>query len=298
MSIDKAGERMKRILRFQSCLACPSCSGAIDVFENSATCASCKTIYSVRNSRLYFNEPPARNDALDDIKGRLKDILGRYYYTVGVDLFAPTFPLSIRHEVLRHGNPSKMLIVDAGCGNRRIDDDVLCLDCFDYDEVDIVCDVTNPPLRKESVDAVITRALLEHIQDPFTTVKNFCACTRPGGFGIHLVPFLYPFHASPHDYFRFTHKGLEELYKGFTIEEMIPVTGPVTLFILILQEFLSSLLSFGNERLKGYLHLALCIISPFKFLDFPFVRRKCFLGMAPSILTTIRKPLSALQPVR
>lgn len=279
-----------RLRRFAHCLACPACRGSLVLHDDAAVCAGCQARYPVRNGKLYFVTPPERTDALDDIKGLLKHILGRYYYTIGVDLLAPTFPLSLGREVRRHLDPSTALVVDAGCGNRRIDEGVLCLDFFDYAEVDVVCDVTNPPLREDSVDAVVTRGLLEHLRDPFTTVARFRACTRPGGLGVHLVPFLFPFHASPHDYFRFTHKGLEELFRGFDVTDMRAATGPFTLFLVCLQEFLSTLLSFGNERLKGYVTLASCAaLFPLKFLDWPFRGRR-FLGLAPTILTTLRKP--------
>lgn len=283
--------RTKRLERFLSSLCCTACGGALSLGAWAATCVACAAAFPVREGRLYFVTPPSRTDALDDIKGLLKNWLGRYYYTVGVDLLAPTFPLSLGREVRRHLDPAIALVVDAGCGNRRIDNNVLCLDLFDYAEVDVVCDVTKLPFRENSLDAVLTRALLEHLQFPFDTVRNFHKCTKPGGLGIHLVPFLYPFHASPHDYFRFTHKGLEELFEGFDVVDMRPGTGPATLFLLLLQEFLSTILSFGNERVKGYIHLLLCVLSPLKYLDFPFVGCKRFLGMAPTILTTIRKSL-------
>lgn len=283
--------RTKRLERFLPSLCCTACGGALTLGAGAVTCGACATAFPVREGRLYFLTPPSRTDALDDLKGLLKNWLGRYYYTVGVDLLAPTFPQSLGREVRRHLDPARALVVDAGSGNRRIDDGVLCLDFFDYEEVDVVCDVTNPPLRPGSVDAVVTRGLLEHLQDPFTTVKNFAACTRSGGFGVHLVPFLFPFHASPHDYFRFTHKGLEELFSGFDVVDMVAATGPFTLFLVCLQEFLATLLSFGNGRLKGLLTLGLCAaLFPIKFLDWPFVRGKRFLGMAPTILSTLRKP--------
>jgi hypothetical protein len=283
--------RFRRLERFQHCLACTACGGGLSLSREAAVCRSCGASFPVREGRLYFVTPPSRDDALDDLKGKLKKWLGRYYYTVGVDLLAPTFPLSLGREVRRIMDPAKVLVVDAGSGNRRIDDGVLCLDFFDYDEVDVVCDVTNPPLQPGSVDAVVTRGLLEHLQDPFTTVRNFFACTRSGGRGMHLVPFLFPFHASPHDYFRFTNKGLEELFKGYEVTDMVTATGPFTLFLVNLEEFLATLLSFGNDKLKGLITLASCaVLFPLKFLDWPFVRGQRFLGMAPTILTTLRKP--------
>ena len=78
------------------------------------------------------------------------------------------------------------------------------------------------------------------------------------------------------------------------LEELLDqsnVTGPVTYFLLGFIEFLSTLLGFGNDSARGALSLLFSVLLfPIKFLDAPFIGRRSFLGMAPTILTVVRKP--------
>ena len=49
-----------------------------------------------------------------------------------------------------------------------------------------VSDVTHPPVKNNSVDAVCMYDLIEHIPDPSKALRNVKDMIRPGGF-IHLV---------------------------------------------------------------------------------------------------------------
>jgi SAM-dependent methyltransferase len=278
-----------RLARVKSILICPRCAGEL-VFGPAATCGRCGTVYPIRDGRIYFTEAPASTDSLDRLKGRLKRHLGRYYYRIGVTILAPTYPFNYRRWVRRHVNPDTQVVVDVGCGNHRIDEDVIGLDLVDYEAVDIVCDLRTLPFRPDSVDAFVSRGLLEHVPDPARVVAELARCTRPGGKGLHLIPFLFPFHASPHDFHRYTHKGLQLLFADWTIVDQTNPTGPVTLWLIATIELLSVLLSFGSERLRPYVYLLLCgVLFPLKFLDAPFVNRQSLLTLAPTIATVVRK---------
>lgn len=81
---------------------------------------------------------------------------------------------------------------------------------------DIVADAGALPLRDGSADCVICTEVLEHLPDPAACVAEGHRLLRPGGTFIASVPFLYPVHADPHDYQRFTAEGLRHLFAGFT----------------------------------------------------------------------------------
>jgi hypothetical protein len=101
---------------------------------------------------------------------------------------------------------------------------------------------------------------------------------------------MFPFHASPHDFTRFTHKGQQRLFDNWELVEQFNVTGPVTLALLSLIEFLSITLSFSSQTLKVYLYLFFCaVLFPFKYLDAPFINSRRYLTLAPSILWIGRK---------
>jgi hypothetical protein len=133
--------------------------------------------------------------------------------------------------------------------------------------------------------------VLEHVPDAEAVVDGFLRCTRPGGIGMHQVPFLFPFHASPHDYRRFTHMGLRQLFAQWKTVELVNASGPVTLALLAMIEFLSTLVSFGQPGPKAVAYLLLCaLLFPLKILDAPFIGRASMLAMAPSIFVHVSKP--------
>jgi SAM-dependent methyltransferase len=254
-------------------------------------CARCSLDYEIRNEKIYFIEPASTDDALDFVKSQLKRHLGSYYYTVGVTLLAPSFPFNYGGEIRRHIQPQNFKVIDLGCGNRRIDENIVTIDSADYDAVDIVADITALPLQDGAIDAVCTRHVLEHVPELDRAVCEIIRCTKRGGLGIHMIPFMCPYHASPHDYTRLTHVGAAHLFRGWTVIRQTNTTGPVSLFLYCLIEFLASLLSFGHERAKAILFLLFCpIFSPLKIFDAPFIGRKSFIGLALHILTIVRKP--------
>lgn len=279
-----------RLEKLKPVLACPACGGDVSFNHDAVICEKCKSRYPVRKGKIYFTEVPERVEELDKLKGFLKKNLGKYYYSIGLKIIAPDYPSGFRKKIRQYTDPSKNIVIDVGCGNQRIDEEIICLDLFDYDVVDIVCDLESLPFKSESIDAFVSQSVLEHLPDPVEVVHGFSRCTKKGGIGVHLVPFLYPFHSSPYDFQRYTHQGMAVLFKDFDVIEQTNATGPVTLFLVCIIEFLSALFSFGQEKIKGYIYLALCgILFPIKFLDFPFVNKKKFIAMAPTIFSILRK---------
>ena len=286
-----AAARARRFERITSVLACPRCRGRLQFSSDAASCAACGVRFPIRDERIYFIDVAKRADDFDRLKGWLKKRLGRAYYSIGVRVLAPTFPMNFARRVQRHVDPAAALVVDAGSGNHRLHPDIICVDMFDYDEVDVVCMLDALPFRAGAVDAFVSRSVLEHVAAPHAVVAEFHRCTRAGGVGVHVIPFLYPFHASPGDYHRFTHRGHELLFADWvTVERMNP-TGPVSVALLHAIEMISTVFSFGFASAKSVVYLGLCgLLFPLKFLDAPFVGRPAFMGCAASILSVIRKP--------
>lgn len=67
----------------------------------------------------------------------------------------------------------------------------------------------------EPFDAIVCSEVLEHLWAPHQAVANMHASLRDGGKLIVTVPFVFPIHDAPHDYFRYTRHGLEVLLRGF-----------------------------------------------------------------------------------
>jgi SAM-dependent methyltransferase len=282
-----------RLAKVRGALCCPACRTDLIDTRSALRCPSCSAEYPIRGGKIYFSEVPDATDELDVVKYRLKNILGKAYYTLGIAIFAPTFPFNYRAAVLRFADPDKQLVIDIGAGNHRIDPRIVTVDLFDYLATDIVCDLSNLPFRDESIDAFISRSVLEHIPGLTKICRNLARATRNNGLAAHLIPFMFPFHASPHDYQRLTHVGAATLFPGFELLEQRNATGPFTLLTLMLTEVSAVIFSLGSERLKAILYLIFCVVFfPIKFLDFPFVGRRSMLGIAPTIFTVARKTRS------
>ena len=280
----------QRLQRIFPCLACPSCHGDLAKQTSSVLCTRCRKSYPINNGKIYFIEPIHTQDRLDTIKTRLKNYLGAAYYTVGVRVLAPVFPFNYKRAIQGRVDPQVQLVVDLGCGNYRVDDDIVTLDASDYDAVDIVADLESLPFKDGCIDALCSCGVLEHVPQIETAVAEMVRCTKLEGISLHLIPFLFPFHASPHDYTRLTHAGVARLFSGWSMVEQRNTAGPVTLFLICFIEFISVLLSFGVLWLKAVIYLFCCLVLfPIKYLDAPFISRASFIGLAPTILTVVRK---------
>lgn len=261
--------------------------------DGGLSCTACSAFYPVREGKIYFDEPPAHETKGAGIKEWLKRRLGALYAKI-TKIAAPVYQFSPRRFVLERVDPVRKVVVDLGCGTQRIHPGIITVDMFDYDNVDIVCRLERLPFRDESVDAFVSIAVLEHVEDAFGIAGRMMAKTKRGGLGLHLVPFLYHFHESPRDYLRLTHEGAKIMFKGWRCEEVFNPSGPVSLFLMHFVEFLSILVSFGNGKAREAAYLALsALLFPVKYLDVFFVKRKAFLSMAPTLCFVVRKPDAA-----
>jgi SAM-dependent methyltransferase len=83
---------------------------------------------------------------------------------------------------------------------------------------DVQTDASNLPFKDASFDAVICAEMLEHVRDPVSVMRESFRVLRGRGVLLITVPFLFPIHADPYDYCRYTDyywkENLERL--GFT----------------------------------------------------------------------------------
>lgn len=72
------------------------------------------------------------------------------------------------------------------------------------------------PIADESLDGVLLVSVLEHLYDPIRAVDQIARVLKKGGVYFSYAPFYHPYHASPHDYFRFTEQGYRYLLRNFS----------------------------------------------------------------------------------
>lgn len=95
---------------------------------------------------------------------------------------------------------------------------------------DIIGDIHNIPLQEASVDAIICRSVLEHVENPNIAMKELYRVLKPGGLLFLQVPSTYPYHArkgvgSYKDYWRFFDDTLEMLGEPFNKRKIVKHGG-------------------------------------------------------------------------
>ncbi|PIR97605.1 MAG: hypothetical protein COT91_00435 [Candidatus Doudnabacteria bacterium CG10_big_fil_rev_8_21_14_0_10_41_10] len=94
-----------------------------------------------------------------------------------------------------------------------------------------IADVQKIPLPDESYDAIICKAVLQHVPFPYNAIQQMHRVLKPGGLLLVYVPFIYPYHAKKNlykDYWRFSKDGIERLFRDFQGLEISPVDGYFT----------------------------------------------------------------------
>ncbi len=123
---------------------------------------------------------------------------------------------------------------------------------------DIVLDVCDMhPIKDRSIDVVLATELFEHVYDPQLGLKECFRVLKQGGIIILSAPFLYPIHADPFDYQRWTmEKWKKELASiGFALDELVIMGYFFTTTAEFLRRFISG---FPKPiRLFGYLFFPL-----------------------------------------
>ena len=92
---------------------------------------------------------------------------------------------------------------------------------------DILASADQIPLDRESVDVFLLCEVLEHLAEPEKCLTEAARILKSGGYGIITMPFLYPIHADPWDYQRWTDVRIknELLNAGFEIIEIRNMGG-------------------------------------------------------------------------
>lgn len=164
--------------------------------------------------------------------------------------------------------PKGSLMLNIGSGVHKPHPDILNVDIFYYKGVDLVANAEELPFPTGSVDAIVCESLLEHVPRPQKIVDEMYRVLKPGGGMYIVIPFVYPFHASPNDFQRWSVTGLRELIKAGTVENIGTRAGPTSALVGQLGTWFAIAFSFGYEPLYNLLSLVgLLLFFPFKFLD-------------------------------
>lgn len=136
-------------------------------------------------------------------------------------------------------------LLDAGCGEKPysliycdlVDSSLGCdVEVCKHDQryVDVFASLDNLPFEGELFDTILCTDVLEHVAESQLAFTELERCLKRGGYLILFVPFLYPAHETPFDFYRYTLWGLRyQLEKNdLKIIKSIALGGPFFLLVV------------------------------------------------------------------
>ncbi|MEP7017984.1 MAG: class I SAM-dependent methyltransferase [Actinomycetota bacterium] len=130
------------------------------------------------------------------------------------------------------------ILLDLGAGNQPfkvwysgLAEKCVAVDVARVAGLDVLSMAAPLPFASASFDTVLCTSVLEHVHDAEAVVSEIARILKPGGRLIITIPFLYPTHEAPYDFWRTTHWGLRSVLTrhGLEVDTLAAQGGPVLL---------------------------------------------------------------------
>ena len=111
-------------------------------------------------------------------------------------------------------------VLDVGCGDRPYESlltgaaEIVGFDVPGNLHADLHGSIDAIPVEDASFDVVLCLQVLEHVPDAAAAVRELRRVVKPGGRVLLSTHGVYPFHPNPDDLWRWTHVGLERLFRA------------------------------------------------------------------------------------
>jgi SAM-dependent methyltransferase len=147
-------------------------------------------------------------------------------------------------------------VLDVGCGVKPYYPffagaaEYIGVDIVDNPVAELKGPVEALPVEDARFDIVLCNQVLEHADDPSQAVRELRRVTAPGGRVLASTHGVQVYHPSPNDLWRWTHAGLEKLFRDngdWATLEVRPGAGTTACIGMLLTHFI--------EILAGYAHL-------------------------------------------
>lgn len=281
-------------LKFSSeIFSCPKCGTDLKIAEDfiyceNTTCAAkyplanglpvliddAKSLFKTKDflagKETFFNQ---------EKKGKAASFFEKNLPKLSLNISARENFLMFKGELFRRSNRPRVLVVGGGIlgqGFEVIASDpkieLIETDVSLGERTQVIADIHNLPFKNDAFDGVIAQAVLEHVADPIKAAGELTRVLKTNGLLYAETPFLYPVHAGPYDFNRWTYLGLRRLFRNFGEIKSGLSGGPGTALAVTYQSFL---LSFSeNPKVRKFLYgLARLTLWPYKYFD-KFLNRK------------------------
>ncbi len=182
------------------------------------------------------------------------------------------FSLRLNRNVLElarsyNENVNKIHVLDLGCGGRPYES--LFKNSFyvgtDIDHtnmtLDVVADNSCLPFKPHLFDLIIISETLEHTLNYENAIKEILRIAKPNSLIYISVPFMYPIHSWPYDYYRFTEFKLRHFFKD---QEIISIQASNTFFttwLFLLQYMITYIISAFPRQLRWVRYIIITSIN-------------------------------------
>ena len=129
-------------------------------------------------------------------------------------------------------------VLSLGAGTRQYREyfpNQIATDVIPNRKLDVMCDTHNVCFRDESFSTVLCLEVFEHLKDPQKAADEIYRILKKNGKLILTTRFMFPYHDSPHDYFRYTRDGLRHLFRDWSSVDIKPDTSKTEFYGSLVQ---------------------------------------------------------------
>ena len=251
-------------------IVCPHCHSALGLLASAFHCTKCKRTFPIQNGIPNFLDFDVDNTADSQFQAdqMFERTLTARIHNAGKRIINSEYrPVDHVADFVRGIGPGH-ITVELGSGNRHLRDDVINVDLFPFPNVDLLANVAKTPFREDAIDFIILDTVLEHVTQPHVVVSEVNRVLKPGGQVICVVPWVFPYHGYPKNYFNISKDGLDYLFKDFSECRIEMDMGPTSALTNLLSEYIAVALS-GRRKITYSFFKGLVLLPIFllKFLD-------------------------------
>ncbi|HWH05851.1 MAG TPA: class I SAM-dependent methyltransferase [Gaiellaceae bacterium] len=176
--------------------------------------------------------------------------------------YAVRAPLArwLREEAARAAGRSGVVrVLDVGCGVKPyypwfepVASTYVGVDVVPNPAADLLGPVEALPVADASFDLVLCNQVLEHCDDPAQAVRELRRVLAPGGRVLASTHGVQVYHPSPNDFWRWTHAGLERLFRENAEWDAVrvqPGSGTTACLAMLTAHYIELL--FGRAHLRA-----------------------------------------------